>query len=140
VFGSLEKGVVDGIMIPASAANAMKLYEVMHYWTICRIHTAYCSVNVCLDTFNKLSEDVQVILVEEGKKCGEVTTKNVEAVVMNSTGELKQSGMELYEVPAAERDRWRQACFALWQEEISKVGPAAEIIIAFVDEANKINP
>jgi TRAP-type transport system periplasmic protein len=140
VFGSLEKGVVDGIILPANAAIAMNLSQVMHYWTVCRIHTTYSSLNVCLDTFNKLPPDVQDILLEEGKKCGESTANRVDSEEMELDAVLKDSGVQLYELPAAERERWRQACLFLWDEEIARIGPDAKKITAIADEANQANP
>jgi len=140
VYGSLEKGVVDGILLPVNAAIAMNLSKVMHYWTVCNVHTAYSSINVNLETFNKLPNDIQAILVEEGKKCGESTTNRVDTQEMVLAYELKQSGVEFYELPAVEHERWRKACLALWNEEIARVGPKAETIIAIANEANKNFP
>ena len=126
--------------MPVDGAIATKLYEVMQHWTVSDVHIGMSCLSANLDVFNKLPEDLQTILLEEGKTWGDDLNQKRAAAEAEMYAQLKQAGVEAYELPAKERERWAQACRPIWDEYVAKVGPDGEKLIAIADEANKANP
>jgi TRAP-type C4-dicarboxylate transport system substrate-binding protein len=139
LYGALEKGVVDAVLIPSEPAVKMKLSEVMHYWTVCEMHTSFGCVTINLEVFNNLTEDLKVILFEEGIKCGDSLTERIIAVEDGSSEQLRKSGVKFYTLPADERAKWEQACHPIWDDYIQKVGADGEKLISIAEEADKAN-
>lgn len=139
VFGALEKNVVDAILMPVDAAFAMNLAEVMPYWTVSQVHTAYSVLNMNLDVFNGLPEDIQALIVEEGAKCQQDGTARIVESYGFMSGMLQEAGMEFYTLPTEERERWKEVCLPIWDEFIAEIGPDAETLVQICQEANAAN-
>jgi len=58
-YSNIEKGVMDGMMIPWEAIYSFRQYEVVKYYTYFPSFVVYFTQSVNLDAWNKLPADVQ---------------------------------------------------------------------------------
>ena len=140
LYDALEKKVVDAVLIPSGPAVKMNLSKVMHYWTVCEMHTSYGCVTINQEVFNNLTEDLKGILFEEGKKCGNSITERIIALEKESADQLRKSMVSFYILPDNERERWKQACLPIWEEYLQRAGADGEILLSIANEANKAYP
>jgi TRAP-type transport system periplasmic protein len=139
VYQALEKGVIDGALLPWEALQSFRLYEVGRYYTIAPMSATYFSIAMNKQKWNSLPKDVQdQIMSASGPDGGVAMGTNVfdeaEAVVMGLVKEGKFTA-ERYVLPADEVARWRKvAGEPIWQDWVKKMEakgkPEAKEILA----------
>jgi TRAP-type transport system periplasmic protein len=110
VYLNLEKGVIDGALLPWEALYSFKLYEVVKYITHAPFHAVYFTQSFSTASWNKLSPDVQKqIMSVSGLTGSKFWGKNMfdtaAAEVRNIVKEKKYELTE-YTIPAAEVANW----------------------------------
>jgi TRAP-type C4-dicarboxylate transport system substrate-binding protein len=110
VYNALERGMVDGQILPLETAVSHKFYEVVKWITMANFGA---SVNlVCMNKkkWDRISAADQKIFVElfdwAEKKMDAVTMKAID----NAKKVLTDKGIELIELTPAELTRWKEAC------------------------------
>lgn len=127
MYTSLERGIVDGVMIPASAVKSFDLVEVANYFTL----GAPLGFSPYFLTMNKrayqgLSNDVRKTLNES---IGEALSNKGAAAYQEEGDTVLESvksgsAAEVVQLEAGERDRWLKA-----------VAPAVREWLQLIDEA-----
>jgi TRAP-type C4-dicarboxylate transport system substrate-binding protein len=139
IYQALEKGVIDGAVVPWEGVHGFRLYEVAKYYTIAPMSAVYFSMAMNKETWGTLPKDVQdQIMSVSGPEGSVAMGTNVfdeaEAVVM---GLVKQGNYtaERYVLPPEEVARWRKvAGEPIWQDWVKKMEskgkPEAKEILA----------
>lgn len=87
-----------------------------------------------------MPKDVQEILIEEAWKVSDVMA----AAHIQSDKEDKEIleglGMEVYDLPKAERDRWVEAVKPYVDEKLTSLGDIGDKIREIAEKANAENP
>ncbi len=123
-YEALSKGVVKGNLGPIEVLQGWKQAEVTKYITKTPfLYNTLFFVTMNNDKWNSLSPEVQ-------KAIEDVTQKYFDQVAMGLwdqqdeaalNGAIKQNGMEIISLPAAEADKWIQLVTPVQQEFISKM-------------------
>ena len=100
-----------------------KLNEVAKYITYGYLIPASLMVAVNLDTFNKMPKDIQAIFVEEGLKAQKRTNDFFVNISEENPKTLKDMGLEVYNLPKAERDKWAKMLQPYCDSIFESMGP-----------------
>jgi len=136
VYLSMETGVIDGIVTCPQLFNAFKLYEVADQVIVATFGCVTEGVAINLDSWNRLPDDLKTIVEEvvanPYQLTGGLNVETIDGIVQK----LAAAGVNFYELPAAEADRWN-AIFAeevvkKWVEEMEAKGlPAKEALLMY---------
>lgn len=127
IYTSLERGIVDGVMIPASAAKSFELVEVANYFTLgAPLGFSPYFLTMNKNTYQGLSDDLRQTL---NKTIGEaLSDKGADAYEREGKAMLASvrdsSDAEIVELREGERDRWLEA-----------VAPAVQQWLELIDNA-----
>jgi TRAP-type C4-dicarboxylate transport system substrate-binding protein len=105
-YQALQKKVVNATMQSPQFVIMFKLNEVAQYVTYGYLIPASLMAAVNLDTFRKMPKDIRDIFVEEGLKAQKRTNDYFINVAEENPKTLKDMGLETYNLPKAERDKW----------------------------------
>lgn len=142
VYLSMETGVIDGIVTCPQLYYAFKLYEVANHAVVASFGCVTEGVAMNLDSWNKMPDDLKAIVEEVVTNPFRLTGGlGVEAIddIMNK---LAAAGVNFYELPAAEADRWN-SIFAdevvvKWVEQMEAKGmPGKEVLLMYKAELDK---
>jgi TRAP-type C4-dicarboxylate transport system substrate-binding protein len=120
VYLNLEKGVIDGALLPWEALYSFKLYEVVKYITHAPFGSVYFTQAFNTKSWNSLSPDIQKQIISVGGLTGsKFWGKNMfDTAATEVRNIIKAKKFELveYTIPAAEVDNWRKvAGEPLWE-------------------------
>lgn len=133
LYLALEKGVVDGTLFNTANMNDWKFWEVVNTYTEGNFYNlAWFSV-MNLDTWNKLPEDVQAVIEETyGLNAGLMVGEGFDDDYFKNIEIAQNKGVEIYDLPAEERDRWREATqpvYDSWVEKMESKGLPGEKVL-----------
>ncbi len=128
LYTAMQRGIVDGMLIPALAVEQTKLYEVTPYCLKIEGEIFHTNFGINKDTWNALPKDVQEIILEAGAKMAEKYRRMI--VVELETEALQRmierGQMQVTEVPVEERQAIREQMLPAFQAAVQKAGPVAE--------------
>ena len=122
-YQALQKKVVNATMLSPQFVIMFKLNEVAKYITYGYLIPASLMVAVNLDTFNKMPKDIQAIFVEEGLKAQKRTNDFFVNISEENPKTLKDMGLEVYNLPKAERDKWAKTLQPYCDSIFKSMGP-----------------
>jgi len=129
-YEALKRGVTDAQMWAPNHTFLNKMWEVANHvnmWNIMSI--VGWNVLMNLDVWNKLDADTQKIFMEVAEECYEVERKRAKSRDAAARAFIKEQGAIFHEIPAAERQKWVDACpdfMEQWVKECDKLGKGAE--------------
>lgn len=109
VYMALQRNTVDGATSGTTAMVQRKYDEVTKYLTINNYAYLEFLLAVNKDFWDKLPDNSKALIEEEAKKTEDWIREQAEKEDKKSTEELAEKGMEVYEVPADELDKWIEA-------------------------------
>ena len=110
VYLNLEKGVIDGALLPWEATYSFKLYEVVKYITHAPFHCVYFTQSFNIKSWNSLSPDVQKQIMSVGGLTGskfwgknmfDTAAQEVRKIIKDKNYELVE-----YTIPDADVANW----------------------------------
>ncbi|MFZ5587175.1 MAG: TRAP transporter substrate-binding protein [Thermodesulfobacteriota bacterium] len=116
VYMAMETGTIDGIVTCSPLVLAFKLYEVAKHGVVATFGCVTEGVVMNQKSWEKAPADLQKIIEEVAGNPFATTGGLSQKTYAEMIGEIKGKGVELYELPKAEQDRW----FAKFQEETKK--------------------
>lgn len=120
LYDSLEKGVVDGSVVPYSAVKSFNLDDLVNYITVGDFYVATQFLVINIDSWNKISKKDQRIIEELiGKKLAEIAGAAYDAAGEVGLNTAQEAGIEIYTLPADELDKWRHVVASLHQQWIA---------------------
>lgn len=109
IYESVERGVVDGNVMPWGPVGAFKLWEVLHYHITARVNPVSMYVLMNEDRYNGLPDDIRKIIDQTsaewltpqwGKLWHDTDQEAIEAA--------KGNGNEIIDMPDAARASWNE--------------------------------
>lgn len=142
IYDSVDRGVIDGVAIGRSAMKSFRLHEVVKYSAESHFYVAPMALVMNKEAWNRISpQDQQVIDGLIGERLALVAARDFEAENKAALELLKASNVEMYEVPADEIARWRQAAAPVmeqWFQDMEKAGrPGREMYNQMLQLAGK---
>jgi TRAP-type C4-dicarboxylate transport system substrate-binding protein len=139
-YSNLEKGVVDAVLTSTQWTIISGLADVSDYVTRFYATPTFNTYLINLDIFNKMPKDAQDILIEEAWKASDEMSAMHIAQETEDKDTLIGLGMEVYDLPKAERDRWIQAVKPYVDEKLASLGDFGAKIRQIAEKANADNP
>jgi tripartite ATP-independent transporter DctP family solute receptor len=124
VYLALQRGTVDAGMSSITSFVDRKYYEVTKYITEPNFAFGLYACVINLNKWNSLSPDVQKIIMAAGDKTQEWGRKEVQKSDVTALEELKKKGMNIYDLPKAEKEVWRIALKPVYDVVLQKCGDA----------------
>ena len=119
-YSNLQKGVMDGMMIPWEAIYSFRQYEVVKYYTYFPSYVVYFTQSVNLDTWNSLPADIQKQLESVcGLKGSKFWGKNMfDSAQVAAKKVIKEGGYPLIEANLSADDvaKLRAMSEPLWEK------------------------
>ncbi|MBG0847302.1 TRAP transporter substrate-binding protein [Pseudomonas chengduensis] len=122
LFTALETKAVDGQENPFNTILSSKFYEVQKYLTVTNHVYSPWIVTVSKRWWDGLSQTEQNILLEAAKKARDFERKDTREEAARALAELKDKGMQINEVEAAEVQRMREQAAPAIQKVVDTVG------------------
>jgi TRAP-type C4-dicarboxylate transport system substrate-binding protein len=139
VYELLEKGTVDATIQSLGKFVEAKLWEVCPYLTNAGLCPASAALTINLDVWNKMPKDVQDIIIDEANKA-EATVNQITKDTYYSYLDTLSKNMTVYNLPKADRDKWKALVAPIDDDLLSKMGDFANDVRKTADEANAKYP
>lgn len=139
-YSNLEKGVVDAVLTSTQWAMISGLNDVASHVTRFYSTPTFNTYLINLDYFNDMPKDVQDILIEEAwKAADDMSAAHIQSGI-DDKEILEGLGMEVYDLPKAERDKWVAAVKSYVDEKLANLGDFGKELKDIADKANAANP
>ncbi|MBQ7515796.1 MAG: DctP family TRAP transporter solute-binding subunit [Schwartzia sp.] len=109
VYTAIQRGTIDGQTSGQTAMYSRKMYEVAKYLTV--TNHAFCEFVLAMNKakFDSLTPEQRKAVEEAAQETRDEIRKETKDEDAASLKKLKEKGMEVYEVPAAEVKLWQDA-------------------------------
>jgi TRAP-type C4-dicarboxylate transport system substrate-binding protein len=136
----LEKGTAEAVITAPAAMVIFGLTDVAKYMSSSYMVAALHGFSINLDSWDKLPGDVQDILVEEAEKASDKIDQWLVGEWGADFDRLEEAGVEIYNVPQSEMERWKAACQPYIDEQLEILGDFGEKVMDIAEEANEKYP
>jgi TRAP-type C4-dicarboxylate transport system substrate-binding protein len=137
VYTALERGMVNGHVLPLSTQRSFKFYEVTKYVTRANFGAAATTLVLNKKKWDSLPTEIQKV-IDELNPWGAALLEKVGNENDESTAKLiKERGLELIELSLQERTRWAEATAGIereWAAGLDSKGLAGSEMIKFVKQ------
>jgi TRAP-type C4-dicarboxylate transport system substrate-binding protein len=133
VFTALERGTIDGLLFNITSYQGFRLFELAKYATICGISAACGGLNINIDVWNSLPQNIKDIMT----KAGEDTMANL----ARAEGELdkgilerleKEEGVKIQTLAPQELERWKEKAKPLLGKWVKEQGKEGQEVLDFL--------
>jgi len=126
IYDALQKGVIDGGVLPVAAIKDFNLFDVVDYVTLGNFNTSLFYVTMNKNSWNKMSEEDRKIVEElkgipMAKKSGNAFDQQKEL----AEKQAKENGTEFIELDPAELEKFKASSKSVtenWLDEMKKKG------------------
>ncbi len=139
-YSNLQKGVINGKTVGGQYVQIAKLYEVAKYATVFFALGSVYSINLNLDVYKKMPPDVQNLLKPHMTKLAADLSQYFLHLPDTLNPQLAQKGVVFYDLPKAERDRWKALAYPGTLDAFAKAGDIGAQIKKVADDANAKYP
>lgn len=140
IYDALQKGVIDGGVLPITAIKDFNLTDLVDYVTIGNFNTTLFYVNMNKDSWNKISAEDQKSIEEEylglpmAKKAGQAFDGQKE----RAEKEAKDAGVEFITLSEGELNKFKEASTVVTENWLSKMAKKGIDGQKIYDEAVKL--
>jgi len=131
MYTALERGMIDGEIIPLETQLSFKLFEVTKYVTLLNLGSGSNFMGMRLETWNKISPADQKIIDELSVWAAEVQGNAWEAATAHTMQVCQEAGVEFIELSQEERDRMVEMVTPVeleWVDELEADGLPAKAL------------
>lgn len=128
-YMALKRKIADANANSTVGGYFQRSHEVAPFMT--KIDCSFATILVCMNTkkWAKLPEDVQKIMVETGRKHGQITLAAAKGWEAKFLDEMKKEGASVTVLPEAERAKIKEVSRAIWIKWAEKNGPEAKRLL-----------
>ena len=140
-YSGLSKGTVDAVLNSMRSDVVYKLTDSAKYVTLFYAQPTFLSFNINLDVWKKMPPGVQQVFLEEAQRASdEMNAYQTQAWKETDRKSLIDLGATVYDVPKAERDRWKSILKPHTDRKIAALGDLGIQIKQIMDQANNEQP
>ena len=139
-YQSLEKNVVDAVLTAPGAASVFKLAEVAPYLSRAYYISASHGISINSKVWKKMPQNIQAIMLDEAEKASKIISDKEMNFFEEEIAGLASAGVQVYTVPNAERDRWKETVQSYIDKQLSTMGDIGQKVLAIAQEANSKFP
>jgi tripartite ATP-independent transporter DctP family solute receptor len=129
VYMALQRGTIDGANAGVSSFWERKYYEVTKHVSCPDFINGMAVVLINKKKWDSLPGDVQKVMLETAAEAQMWTRKEAEKADTESLRLLKEKGMEIYDPPEKEKNRWREACKPLQDYYVKRAGEKGKKVL-----------
>ncbi|SFA76211.1 tripartite ATP-independent transporter solute receptor, DctP family [Lentibacillus halodurans] len=129
VFSSLQQGTIDGQENPVEVIHSSQLNEVQNSMTIWDYSFDPLVLGINKELFDSMSEEDQQIMKEAAAAANEYQIEETRKREEKQIEELKESGMEVYELSQEEKETFKETMQPIYDQYESVWGE--ELLNAF---------
>jgi TRAP-type C4-dicarboxylate transport system substrate-binding protein len=126
IYDALQKGVIDGALLPYSAIADFNLYDAMGYVTEGNFNTAGFYVMANKESWSKISpEDQQAIKELAGQRMSQMAGKAFDQRAAEAKQKSIEAGIEIIELDEAELNKFKEASQGVteaWMKKMEERG------------------
>lgn len=121
IYDSLQKGVIDGGVLPVAAIKDFNLTDLVDYVTLGNFNTSLFYVVMNKDSWNKISAEDQKLIEDEllGLPMSERAGKAFDGQKEAAEKEAKAAGVEFITLPDAELNKFKDAAKGVTEKWLS---------------------
>lgn len=123
VYTAMERGVVDGYILPAHTIRDFGLVKPSKYLVFPGVYQPCHSLLVNLDVWKKLPKHLQALLTRQADEMTRVAFGNIEKKINDEYASFKKEGMTFIELPPAEAEKYKKIARDAMYEVVSKKSP-----------------
>lgn len=131
MYTAMERGMIEGQIIPLEAQLAFKLIEITKYITLINLGSGSNFVGMRWETWNRIPPADQKIIEELSIWAADLQARSWKAATDRTMDLCKKRGIEFIELSPDERARWIEAAKPIeeeWVKEVEAKGfPAREL-------------
>jgi len=132
VYDAMNRGLVDGALLPYAAIKDFRAHEVSKFITDVKLFSYPCGFGINKKVFDGLPPDVKKIIDDlSGKRVVERGGKIIDGITAQNLEIAKKAGVEQILLAPAERARWLKACDPVIEQSLkdleSKGLPAKKV-------------
>ncbi|GGJ94837.1 exported protein [Lentibacillus kapialis] len=116
VFSSLQQGTIDGQENPVEVIHSAQLNEVQNYMTIWDYSFDPLVLGINKELFDSMSEKDQQIMKEAAAAANKYQIEETRKREEKQIEELKESGMEVYELSQEEKEPFKEAMQPIYDQ------------------------
>lgn len=140
VYQSVSRGLIDGVVIPWTAVETFKLYEVMNHHVEAPLGVAPAYVVMNERAYSRLPKAAQQAI---DRYSGEALTrrlgKEVDAVDRAMSERVAaMPGHSVTQVPADQEQAWRERMKGVVEDWVKRTPDGAKVLAAYREEIRKI--
>lgn len=135
VYTALERGMVDGHILPLSTQRSFKFYEVTKYITAANFGAAATVLVLRKETWSSLSPETQKIFDDLNPWGAELLEKVGLSNEESAAKLVREKGLEIIELSPQERARWAKATEVVeqdWAKSLDAKGLPGSEMLTFV--------
>lgn len=130
VYMALQRGTIDAANSGMSSFVERKYYEVTKYISCPDFNHGMAVALINKKKWDSLPGDVQKLMLEAATEAQLWTRKEAEKADTESLTILKEKGMDVYDPPEKEKNRWREACKPLQDSYyVKRAGEKAKMVL-----------
>ncbi len=122
VYMALQRGTVDAAVSGTPSFYERKYYEVTKYLTLSQYSFIMFGMVMNLKKWNALGPDLQKAVTQASQEAQDWARKEAQKVGAESADLLKNKGMDVYQLPKAERERWAKASEPVFDRFLKRAG------------------
>lgn len=137
VYMAMQHGTIDGQTSGTTAMYDRKMYEVSKYLTM--TNHAFCEFVLAISdaTWSRLSAEQQQILEEAAAETRDEIRQETREEDRKTTEELREAGMEVYEIPPEELPLWQAATKPVQDNFVRSTGDIGKQLVEQCLAANQ---
>lgn len=123
IYDAMQKGVIDGGVLPVAAIKDFNLFDVVDYVTIGNFNTSIYYVAMNKNSWNKISPEDQKLIEKEllGIPMAEKSGKAFDNQRALAEKEAKEKGTEFITLPDSELEKFKKASEVVTKKWLSDV-------------------
>ncbi len=122
IYDSVERGVIDGVVIANSGIKSFRLDQVVKHATLGNFYVASMVLAMNNQSYKKLSAEDRALLDSlTGSRLSMLAAKNYDSEYDDGLDALKKANASIYQLPAAELTKWKQATAQMSKEWIKEM-------------------
>jgi tripartite ATP-independent transporter DctP family solute receptor len=136
VYLALQRGTIDGVLTSTCSVYERKFYEVTKYFTLIRCGEIQNqpAVLVNLKKYQQLPADMQKLLVDASKDAQDWGLDIALKGTDDCLAKLKEGGMEIYNLPEQEKNRWAAATKEVTVRYLERTGEKGKALMEAVEK------
>lgn len=139
IYDALQRGVIDGGILPVAALADFNLFDVVDYVTIGNFSTGLFYVMMNNNSWDRISADDQAIIEEMiGEPMARTSGEAFDAQEEKARAKAEEEGIEFFELADEELERFKEAAQVVTDEWLTNMESQGIDGQAILDEALRL--